>query len=104
MRVTLGSVDVSFTAALAAVLGLNKAKDTTWYEYHERLLTPCSPKNAANPPRARVFPRPAMGLGRKTAIHGVMLLGNNQLLPSSHALCLAVFRLSAIVNEASTDT
>ncbi|STQ89472.1 hypothetical protein [Iodobacter fluviatilis] len=48
-RHTLGSVDVSFTAALAAVLGLNKAKDATWYEYHERLLTPYSPKNVANP-------------------------------------------------------
>ncbi|PHV02693.1 hypothetical protein CSQ88_05595 [Iodobacter sp. BJB302] len=43
------------------------------------------------------------GLSRKTAIHCVMLLDNNQLLPSSHALCLAVFRLSAIVNETSTD-
>jgi NAD(P)-dependent dehydrogenase (short-subunit alcohol dehydrogenase family) len=43
------------------------------------------------------------GLRRKTAIHCVMLLGNNPLLPSSHALCLAIFRLSAIVNETSTD-
>jgi hypothetical protein len=43
------------------------------------------------------------GLGRKMAIHCVMLLGNNALLPSSHALCLAIFRLSAIVNETSTD-
>ncbi len=43
------------------------------------------------------------GLSRKTAIHCVMLLDNNLLLPSSYALCLAVFRLSAIVNETSTD-
>jgi selenocysteine lyase/cysteine desulfurase len=37
------------------------------------------------------------------AIHCVMLLDNNPLLPSSHALCLAVFRLSAMANETSTD-
>jgi hypothetical protein len=43
------------------------------------------------------------GLSRKMAIHCVMHLDNNQLLPSSHVLCLAVFRLSAIVNETSTD-
>ncbi|MEN9656684.1 MAG: hypothetical protein RL571_149 [Pseudomonadota bacterium] len=43
------------------------------------------------------------GLSRKMAIHCVMLLDNNPLLPSSHALCLAIFQLSAIVNETSTD-
>jgi hypothetical protein len=37
------------------------------------------------------------------AIHCVKLLDNNPLLPSSHALCLAVFRLSAMANETSTD-
>jgi hypothetical protein len=43
------------------------------------------------------------GLSRKTAIHCVMLLDNNPLLPTSHALCIAVFRLSAIANETPTD-
>ncbi|WP_353326719.1 hypothetical protein [Chitiniphilus shinanonensis] len=33
--------------------------------------------------------------GRKTAIHCVVLLGNNRLLPVSHALCLTVFRPGA---------
>jgi hypothetical protein len=42
-------------------------------------------------------------LSRKMAIHCVMLLDNNPLLPSSHALCLAVFRLSAMANETSID-
>jgi hypothetical protein len=45
----LGSVDVSFAAAFGPVLGLNKEKIATWYEYHERFLTPCSPKNELNP-------------------------------------------------------
>jgi uncharacterized membrane protein len=45
----LGSVDISFAAALATVLGLNKAKIATWHGYHERFLTLCSPKNVANP-------------------------------------------------------
>jgi hypothetical protein len=45
----LGSVDVSFTAAFGPVLGLNKEKIATWYEYHQRFLTPCSPKNGLNP-------------------------------------------------------
>ena len=35
----LESVDVSFTAAFGPVLGLNKEKIATWYEYHERFLT-----------------------------------------------------------------
>jgi DNA polymerase-3 subunit chi len=43
------------------------------------------------------------GLSWEMAIHCVMLLDNNPLLPSSHALCLAVSQLSAIVNETSTD-
>jgi len=46
---------------------------------------------------------PVLGLSRKMAIHCVMLLDNNRLLPSPHALCLAVFQLSAMVNETSTD-
>jgi xanthine dehydrogenase accessory factor len=46
---SLGSVDVSFAAAFGPVLGLNKEKMATWYEYHERFLTPCSPKNGLNP-------------------------------------------------------
>ena len=46
---------------------------------------------------------PVLGLSRKMAIHCVMLLDNNPLLPSLHALCLAVFRLSAMANETSTD-
>ncbi|QBC42792.1 hypothetical protein [Iodobacter fluviatilis] len=37
------------------------------------------------------------------AIRCIMLLDNNPLLPSSHALCLAVFRLSAMANETSTE-
>jgi hypothetical protein len=48
-RQALGSVDVSFTAAFGPVLGLNKEKIATWYEYHQRFLTPCSPKNGLNP-------------------------------------------------------
>jgi len=43
------------------------------------------------------------GLIRKMAIHCVMLLDNNPLLPSSHAFCLAVFRLSAGEKQTSTD-
>ncbi|QBC42336.1 hypothetical protein C1H71_01330 [Iodobacter fluviatilis] len=49
MVIVLGSVDVSFAAAFGPVLGLNKEKMATWYEYHERFLTPCSPKNGLNP-------------------------------------------------------
>ncbi|PHV00099.1 hypothetical protein CSQ88_19015 [Iodobacter sp. BJB302] len=45
----LGSVDVSFTAAFGPVLGLNKEKIATWYEYHERFLTQFRPKNGLNP-------------------------------------------------------
>jgi hypothetical protein len=30
------------------VLGLNKEKIATWYTYHERFLTPCSPKTGPN--------------------------------------------------------
>jgi hypothetical protein len=89
----LGSVDVSFTAAFGPVLGLNKEKIATCYEYHERFLTFVPPQKGAKPE----------GLCRKMAIHCVMLLDNNPLLPSSHALCLAVFRLSAMANETSTD-
>ncbi|QBC42398.1 hypothetical protein C1H71_01680 [Iodobacter fluviatilis] len=89
----LGSVDVSFTAAFGPVLGLNKEKMATWHEYYQRFLTFVPPQKWAKPE----------GLSRKMAIHCVMLLDNNPLLPSSHALCLAVFRLSAMANETSTD-
>ena len=89
----LGSVDVSFTAAFGPVLGLNKEEMATWYTYHERFLTFVPPQKWAKPE----------GLSRKMAIHCVMLLDNNPLLSSSHALCLAIFRLSAMANETSTD-
>jgi hypothetical protein len=46
---SLGSVDVSFTAAFGPVLGLNKENIATWYEYHQRFLTPFRPKNGLNP-------------------------------------------------------
>jgi hypothetical protein len=74
------------------VLGLNKEKIAIWYEYHQRFLTFVPPQKWAKPE----------GLSRKMAIHCVMLLDNNPLLPSSHALCLAVFRLSAMANKTST--
>jgi len=91
-HLSLGSVDVSFTAAFGPDLGLNKEKMATWYEHHERFLTFVQPQKGAKPE----------GLSRKMAIHCVMLLDNNPLLPSSHALCQAVFRLSAMANETST--
>ena len=91
-HLSLGSVDVSFTAAFGPDLGLNKEKMATWYEHHERFLTFVQPQKGAKPE----------GLSRKMAIHCVMLLDNNPLLPSSHALCLAFFRLSAMANETST--
>ncbi|QBC44231.1 hypothetical protein C1H71_12280 [Iodobacter fluviatilis] len=65
----------------------------TWYEHHERFLTFVQPQKGAKPE----------GLSRKMAIHCVMLLDNNPLLPSSHALCQVVFRLSAMANKTSTD-
>jgi len=36
------------------------------------------------------YPKPE-GLGQKKAIHCVVLLGNNRLLPASYVLCLAFF-------------